>query len=222
MCLKLSIVTCIWLRIHHFSRNLFPEDSILVPNKRCQNLKNLLVRGHRYNIKHDLTDIVSHQNKPCGKKYDSFDNFIANQSYVISNATGRNYYIRRDSTLCAPNVVYIAYCKKCKNQRVGTTLSWKQRLRNYKSHIKKNVPSCRIVTHFIVESCDEEISFKYLASVILDVVNNTSGLTRNQIDNLLLEKEKLWIGTIVTWHQGLNSTHEWSRSKRTEREKINN
>ena len=181
-----------------FLHNLFPEDSTLVANKRCQNLKNLLIRGHPYNIKHDLTDIVSHQNKPCGKKYDSFDNFIANQSYVISNATGRNYYIRRDSTLCAPNVVYIAYCKKCKNQRAGTTLSWKQRLRNYKSHIKKNVPSCRIVTHFIVECCDEEISFKYLASVILDVVNNASGLTRNQIDDLLLEKEKFWIGTLVT------------------------
>ena len=63
---------------------------------------------------------------------------------------------------------------------------------------------------------------KYLAFVIIEVVNYTSGLTRNRIEDLLLEKEKNWIGTIVTQQQGLNSTHDWIRPKRTEREKINN
>ena len=53
------------------------------------------------------------------------------------------------------------------------------------------------------------------------MVNDTPGLTRNQIKDLLLEKEKFWIGTIVTQHYGLNSTHHWNHSKRTEREKIN-
>ena len=98
----------------------------------------------------------------------------------------------------------------------------KPRLRNYKSHIKKNVRSCRIVTHFIDECSDEEIPFKNLVFVIVDVVNNTSGLTHNQIDDLLLEKEKFWISTLATQHQGLSSTYDWNRSKRTEREKVNN
>ena len=53
-------------------------------------------------------------------------------------------------------------------------------------------------------------------------VNNTSGLKRNQIKDLLLEKEKFWTGTLVTQNQVLNSTHDWNHSKRTEREKINN
>ena len=48
-----------------FLHNIFPDGSILVANKRCQNLKDLLVCGDPYNIKHDLTDIVSHQCKPC-------------------------------------------------------------------------------------------------------------------------------------------------------------
>ena len=173
-------------------------------------------------MKHDLIGIIPHQYKPCGLKCDSCDNFIASQSYVIFNATGRNYYIRRDSTCSTPNVVYMAYCKKCKKQGVGSTISWKPRLRNYKSHIKKNVRSCKIATHFIDECCDEEIPFKYLAFVIIDVVNNTSGLTRNQIEDLLLKKEKFWIGTLVTQHQGLNSTHDWNQAKQTERKKINN
>ena len=163
-----------------FLHNIFPDGSILVANKRCQNLRDLLVRGDPYNIKHDLTDIVPHQYTPCGKKCDSCDNFVASQSYVISNATGIKYYIRPDSTCSTPNVVYMAYCKKCKKQGVGSTISWKPRLRNYKSHIKKNVPSCKIATHFIDECCDEEIPFKYLALFIIDVANNTSGLTHSK------------------------------------------
>ena len=75
----------------------------------------------------------------------------------------------------------------------------------------------------LIDECyDEKIPFKYLALVIIDVVNNTSGLKLKQIENLLLEKEKFSIGTLVTQHQSLNSTHDWNCSKRTEREKINN
>ena len=58
------------------------------------------------------------------------------------------------------------------------------------------------------------VSLKYFVSYC--------GLIRNQIGDLLLEKEKFWIVTLITQHQGLNSTHDWNRSKRTEREKINN
>ena len=61
------------------------------------------------------------------------------------------------------------------------------------SHIKKNVRSCKIATHFIDECCDEEIPFKYLAFVIIDVVNNTSGLMRNQVEDYYSKKKLLFI-----------------------------
>ena len=51
-----------------FLRSIFPDGSILVANKRCQNVKDLLVRVVRYNIKRNLTNIAPHQYKPCGKK----------------------------------------------------------------------------------------------------------------------------------------------------------
>ena len=86
---------------------------------------------------------------------------------MISNATGRKYYIRRDSTCFTPNVVYVIYCKKCIKQGVGSTISWTPSLLNYKSHIKKNVRSWKIATHFIDECCH---------------------LTRNQIEDLFLKK----------------------------------
>ena len=176
-----------------FPHNIFPHGSTFVANKRCQDVKDLLVCGGPYKIKHDLPNIVPHQYKPCGKKCDSCDNFAATQSFANSTATGRKYYICQDSSCSTPNVTYMAYCKKYKKQGVGSTISWKLRLRNYKSHIKKNVPSCKIATHFIDKCCDEKIPFKYSAYIIIDMVNITSGLTHNQIEDLLLEKEKFWI-----------------------------
>ena len=61
------------------------------------------------------------------------------------------------------------------------------------SHIKKNVRSCKIATHFIDECCDEEIPFNYLAFVIINVVNNTSGLMRNQVEDYYSKKKLLFI-----------------------------
>ena len=43
-----------------FLHNIFPDGFTLVANKHCPNLKDILVCGHPYNIKHDLTDIVAH------------------------------------------------------------------------------------------------------------------------------------------------------------------
>ena len=50
------------------------------------------------------------------------------------------------------------------------------------------------------ECCGKEIPFKYLEFIIIDVVNNTSGLTRNKIEDLLLKNEKFLMGTLVTQH----------------------
>ena len=112
-----------------FLHNIFSDGSKVAANRRCQNLKDSLVRGDPYNKKHDLTEIIPYQYKPCSKQCDLSDNFVASQSYVISNATGyvisnateKKCYIRLDSTCSTPNVVYMAYCKKCERQSVGST-----------------------------------------------------------------------------------------------------
>ena len=88
-------------------------------------------------------------------------------------------------------------------------------MRNYKSHIKSNRKTCRIVKHFL----DVHKGWENLRFILLDCLNNVDGLTSDQIDDLLLEKEKFWIGSLVTQHKGLNSTHDWVRLKRNEREK---
>ena len=44
-----------------FLHNILLNGSILATNKCCENVKDLLVCGDRYDIKHDLTCIVHHQ-----------------------------------------------------------------------------------------------------------------------------------------------------------------
>ena len=81
---------------------------------------------------------------------------------LYQRATARKYWIRGDSTCTTKNVIYLAYCSKCGEQGTGSTVSWKPRLSNYKSHIKHSAHSCKIVTHFI-EKCNEPIfPFTYL------------------------------------------------------------
>ena len=199
--------------------DLFPPRSIIVANKRGNNLKELLLRGDPYNIKPDLLDKREYGYTRCNKKCDSCDNFVSPTTKITCFATGRVWKIRRNSTCSSKNVVYLAVCKNCGKQGVGSTVSWKPRLSNYKSHIKKKVTSCQIVKHFLDECFDTAVPYKYLSFVILDVVNNCDNLSLQEIDHILLEKEKFWIGTLVTQHKGLNASHDWSRNKRAEKPK---
>ena len=59
----------------------------------------------------------------------------------------------------------------------------------------------------------------YLRFVILDFLKNTESLSKNDIDNLLLKKEKFWCGALVIQHKGLNGSHDWNRVKQTEKPK---
>ena len=54
---------------------------------------------------------------------------------------------------------------------------------------------------------------------MVDVLNNVDHFSSNEIDDLLLEKEQLWIVTLVTQHKGLNGTHDWKRTTRFQKEK---
>ena len=114
--------------------------------------------------------------------------------------------------------MYCAICIKCCHQGVGSTVIWKPRLAVYKSHIKNKHESCGIVKHFIHQCPDDEDPSGHLVFVILDGLNNISSLSDDQIDNMLLEKEKFWLGTLCTMHKGMNSTHDWNRTKRCDKD----
>ena len=88
-------------------------------------------------------------------------------------------------------MIYLAYFTKCGKQGIGSTNNWKPRLSNYRSHIKKKVQSCSIVKHFI-DSCSDTVNpFMYLRFILIDCVTNTENSSKEEIDDLLLEKEFL-------------------------------
>ena len=127
--------------------------------------------------------------------------------------------MRRKTSCNSKYVFYVAYCVRCGKQGVGSTVSWKPRLANYKSHIKKRVASCKIVRHFIEDCVDQENPSSLIRFIIVDIVNNNENLNSSTMEELLLNKEKFWIGTLVTQHQGLNGTHDWNRKRRNDKEK---
>ena len=136
------------------------------------------------------------------------------------NATGRVFQIRKDIDCNTPNVVYAAECLNCGEQGVGSTVDWKPRCSNYKSHIKKNRKTCRIVKHFIDKCRDNSDPHKFLRFHILDCLDNVDGLSPEEIDDMLLAKEKFWIRNFVAVHKGMNSHYDLNRTKRSDREKL--
>ena len=155
-----------------------------------------------------------HTYVPCKQRCDSCANFVVAKSSFKCFATKRVYKVRRSK-----NVICIAFCLNCLKHRVGSTVDWKPRFRNYKSHIKKKVRSCSIVNHFIDVCSDTDDPSRNIRFIIIDQLNNTNNLSPDDIDDLLLQKERFWISTLVTIHKGLNSTHDWNRKRRTERAK---
>ena len=71
--------------------------------------------------------------------------------------------------------------------------------------------------HFIHTCTDAEDPSGNLVFIIVDGLDNISGLGEREIDELLLQKEKFWIGTLLTMHKGLNSTHDWNRTARRDK-----
>ena len=52
--------------------------------------------------------------------------------------------------------------------------------------------------------------------IIIGQLNNTNSLSPDEIEDLLLQKERFWISMLVIIHKRLNSTHDWNRKRRTE------
>ena len=110
---------------------------------------------------------------------------LMKQQAIKCFATGRKFKIRRDSSCQTENVIYVAYCLNCQKQGVSATVSWKPHLRNYKSHIKNNVKSCKTVRHFI-EECKGMSNLRF---IIVDVPNNVNHFSSDEIDDLISQKE---------------------------------
>ena len=202
-----------FIRNHELLNKLFPNNCFQVVSRRGKNLKELITRADPYNVRTLDIDYSYHKCGMC----DSCRNFVFGNSKIKSFATGRIFQIRKNMNCNTPNVIYAAECSKCSKQGVGSTVKWKPRLSNYKAHIKAKKKTCRIVKHFM-EECFDNDPCKYIRFHIIDSLDNVDGFSDEKIDELLLEKEKMWIRNLVTVHKGMNSHHDLNRRKRCDRE----
>ena len=62
---------------------------------------------------------------------------------------------------------------------------------------------------------------KYLRFIIIDCITKTENSSKEEIDDLLLEKENFWIGTLCTIHKGLHDYHDWGWVRRNQKFNIN-
>ena len=200
-----------FIREHEFLNNLFPENCFQVVHRRGRNLKELILRADPYTVKPRPVGCY----EKCGE-CDSCKNFVSGQTKIKVFATGRVFQLLKVMDCKTPYVVYAGECLRCGEQGVGSTVNWKPRLSNYKSHIKKGINTCGIVKHFLEDCVDHEDPCGNLIFFIIDGLNNTDGLSMEQIDNLLLQKEKFRIGTLVTMHKGMNLSHDWNRTSRNQ------
>ena len=74
-----------------------------------------------------------------------------------------------------------------------------------------------LLMYVVTQMIPQEI-LDLLLLINIDQLNNTNSLSADEIDNLLLQKERFWISTLVTIHKGLTTAHDWNK-KRTERPK---
>ena len=180
--------------------------------KRHTNLEELLIRADPYNVS-PREVIRSGGTTHCGLKCDACT-VLTHSNSLVCFATGRQFYIRKQLTCNTPHVVYLCTCKNCGKQGVGSTNDWKPRLSNYKSHAKHYITLCSINKHFNTICKSSQDTSAFLSFQLIDCLDNIDDLSIEDIDDLLLQKEKHWISTLVTMNRGMNSSHGWNRKKR--------
>ena len=193
------------------------NKEIMVAYKHKQKLNELLTRADPYNSISNVDDEM-HTYVLCKQRCDSCGDFVVAKSSFECFATKRIYKVRW-STSCVSIKLRMLRRADCLKPGVGSTVDWKPRLRKYKSHTKKKVRSSRIANHFIDVCSDTDDLSRNIRFIIIDQLNNKNSLSSDDIDDLLLQKERSWISTLVTIHKGLNRTHDWNRKRRTERPK---
>ena len=68
-----------------------------------------------------------------------------------------------------------------------------------------------------IEDCKGVSNLRF---IIVYVLENVYHVSFEDIEDSLLQKEQLWIGTYVKQDKGLNGTHDWKRTKRFQKEKL--
>ena len=172
-------------------KKIFPEPPMLA-FKQPSNLRSMLVRAkHPSKLKATRKLLGKHQ---CNKSW-KICHYINVTKEFRSNQTDETFKLNGDFNCNTVGVIYLISCNKCSKQYVGqTTRKFQTRIKEHIGDIKNNRDTvCAIHFNSRGHSIDN-----LRVQIIEKVCPNTA--------NTLLEREKLWIQTIVTRKpHGLNA-----------------
>lgn len=115
-------------------------------------------------------------------------NYLVESKNFCSFKTGRSCTIRSNLTSSSKNVIYLASCKKCQLQYVGsTTTEFKVRFRNQVIYDHQQKDEVAVLFNSISHS---------LKDFSIDQDNHAS--EHASIDNLLITKEAYWSAQLFT------------------------
>ena len=128
--------------------------------RRTKNLKDLLVPSshsvadQENSINSGITGCYMRHWQVC----DAWQSFLVPAERIKIVATGKSYKIRQFLSCPIDYVIDCATFTLCNKQCVGSSIKFRSRLSNHKSHIRKNKRTCRLVNHFIDNSCSNTLS----------------------------------------------------------------
>ena len=192
-------------------KELFPRGSVIPAFRRSKNLKELLAPS-RFKIAEEGQ--TSHHNNGCFKcdrnRCDLCQNFFVESKSFPSFRTGKNYNIHSRLSCDSKNVIYLASCKKCRLQYVGsTTTDFRIRFRNHKSAMLTNKKTCEVAVHFNkIPHTLGDFTFQCIDQV--QAQNNSE-----EIERLLITKEAYWSAQLFSLApHGLNKRKEFHSKNR--------
>ena len=156
--LTITYLPC--MSLHAWEKIFSDKVQISTGLRRTKNLKDLLapsshlVADQENSVNSGIIGCYMRHRQVC----DAWQNFLVPAKRIIIVTTGKSYKIRQFLSCPTDYVIDCATCTLCNKQCVGSSIKFRSRLSNHKSHIKKDKRTCRLVNHFIDNSCSNTLS----------------------------------------------------------------
>ena len=138
--------------IHSVARlqQVFPTGFIIPAYKRKKDLKDLLAPSRfKVNVENNNANLGVVGFIKCKRKCDLWTYYLVESDRFTSLTTERFYKIKQAQYCTSTNVVYLASCRKCKLQYLGSTSNqFKVRFRNHQWAMKIGKNICEVAIHF--------------------------------------------------------------------------
>ena len=166
---------------------------------------------------------------PCGKCYVCKLGYLTPCDSFSSYHTTQVFSMSKKITCQNTGLIYLAECTTCESSYVGYSIgNLPKRFSNHKSHIKRNVKSCRLTNHFLDKDHDlvrdknqkefDNSLVKHVRIKIIDNVELDPNLCTKDKEKLCEEREGYWQHHLKTFEKfgGMNVLDSNQRSQSTQ------